>query len=185
MNARYCTLLAMTLLAVAALPQSASAQPIEWAENGHYYEYIGDLVTWEEAHIIAENSSVFGNLGYLVTLTSQEENDFVYFTVLGGDAPAPYGDPWIGGYQNSDQSEPAENWHWVTEEDFDWVNRTPGEPNDFDQEFGEMYLQFTPGGGGMWNDHHSLNPKPMIIEYSDDVVATEETTWDGVKSLYR
>ena len=45
-------------------------------------------------------------------------------------------------------------------------------------------LVFTPSGGGMWNDHHSLNPKPMIVEYSTDVVATEQTTWTGVRSMF-
>ncbi len=51
--------------------------------------------------------------------------------------------------------------------------------------YGEMYLQFTPGGGGWWNDHHSLNPKPMIIEYSDDVVDSQLSSWDNLKALYR
>ncbi len=186
MNARYKALLVLALLAVVATyPQLVSAQAIQWDGNGHYYEYLEELVTWEEAQIIAENRTMFGNPGYLVTLTSQDENDFVYYSVLGGDAPAPYGDPWIGGYQNSDHSEPALNWHWVTEEDFDWINWAPGEPNDWDELYGEMYLQFTPGGGGMWNDHHSLNPKPMIVEYSNDVVSTEESSWGAVKSLYR
>lgn len=186
MNTKYKTwLLSLTLLAAFALPGLAQAEAIQWEVNGHYYEYLEELVTWEEAHIIAENRTVNGNPGYLVTLSSADENDFVYHQILGGDAPAPWGDPWIGGYQNSDHSAPDLNWHWVTTEEFDWVNWAPGEPNDFDELYGEMYLQFTPGGGGMWNDHHSLNPKPMIIEYSNDVVATDDSSWGSVKSLYR
>lgn len=163
----------------------ANANPIMWEANGHWYEYCPELVTWEQAHIVAENRTWNGEPGYLVTLTSQAENDFVYWEVLGGDAPAPEGDPWIGGYQNSSQSDPLENWHWVTTEPWDFTNWAPGEPNDYDELWGEMYLQFTPNGGGMWNDHHSLNPKPMIIEYSGDVVATEPTSWDRVKTMYR
>ncbi len=185
MQIRYNWLLSLILVTASFAPQLSGAAVVQWDGNGHYYEYLDQLVTWEEAHIIAESRSVQGNPGYLVTLTSQEENDFVYFSVLGGDAPAPYGDPWIGGYQNSDHSDPALNWHWVTEEEFAWVNWTPGEPNDYDEQYAEMYLQFTPGGGGKWNDHHSLNPKPMIIEYSSDVVATEESNWGAVKSLFR
>ena len=185
MKARYNWLIALSLLGTVVFPQFAAAEAVLWEVNGHYYEYLDQLVTWEEAHIIAENRTVHGQPGYLVTLTSQGENDFVYNTILGGDAPAPYGVPWIGGYQNSDHSDPALNWHWVTEEEFDWVNWTPGEPNDYSHLYAEMYLQFTPGGGGKWNDHHSLNPKPMIIEYSSDVVATEATSWGAVKSLYR
>ena len=182
---RYRWLLAATLVICAFSASIATAEVIQWEGNGHYYEYVEDLVAWEDAHTFAENRSVFDNPGYLVTLTSQAENDFVFYTVLGGNAPAPYGDPWIGGYQNSDHSDPALNWHWVTEEEFDWVNWAPGEPNDYHHLYAEMYLQFSPGAGGQWNDHHSINPKPMIVEYSNDVVATESASWGAVKSLYR
>lgn len=175
----------LMILGLMTLSLAAQAEPIQWGVNGHYYEYVDELVTWEEAMAFAESRSYNGNPGYLVTLTSLEENEFVYYNVLGGDAPAPWGDPWIGGYQNSSQSAPEDNWHWVTEEPWEWTNWAPWEPNDWDEEYGEMYLQFTPGGAGWWNDHHSLNPKPMIIEYSDDVVGTEESTWDNVKALYR
>lgn len=173
------------LLLIGLVPNLAGAEPVYWEGNGHWYEYLPELVTWEEAHIIAESRQIFDTPGYLVTLTCQGENDFVYHEVLGGDAPAPAGDPWIGGYQNSAYSDPTANWHWVTEEPFDFINWSPGEPNDYDEPFGERYLQFTPGGAGKWNDHHSLNPKPMIVEYSTDVVADEATSWGAVKSLYR
>lgn len=172
-------------LALLTLPLAAQATPVQWAGNGHWYEYCPELVTWEQAQVVAENRTWLGEPGYLVTLTTPAENDFVYYHVLGGDAPAPEGDPWIGGYQNSSHSDPLVNWHWVTTEPWDYTNWAPGEPNDYDELWGEMYLQFTPSGGGAWNDHHSLNPKPMIIEYSGDVVATEATSWDKVKSLYR
>ena len=183
MNA--CKLLVLTLLVASLAPLGAGADPIQWEGNGHYYEYLPELVTWEQAHVVAENRTFMGRPGYLVTLTSPGENDFVYYQVLGGDAPAPEGDPWIGGYQNSSASDPLDNWHWVTEEPWDWTNWAPGEPNDYDEQWGEMYLQFSQLGAGMWNDHHSINPKPMIVEYSEDVVATEPATWGAVKSLYR
>ncbi len=185
MNSRYKWLITLTLLTVVAFPLAASAEAVLWGCNGHYYEYLEPLVTWEEAQLIAADRTMDGKPGYLVTLTCQEENDFVYNIVLGGDAPAPFGDPWIGGYQNSGHSDPASNWHWVTDEEFDWVNWAPGEPNDYNHLYAEMYLQFSPGQGGMWNDHHSINTKPMIVEYSDDVVETEDTSWGAVKSLFR
>ena len=178
-------LLLLVTMAAVVIPQLASADPIQWGENGHWYEYLPELVSWEDAHDVAENRFWQGHPGYLVTLTSAGENDFVYYQILGGDAPAPEGDPWIGGYQNSSASDPLDNWHWVTDEPWEWANWAPGEPNDYDEEWGEMYLQFSQLGAGMWNDHHSINPKPMIVEYSDDVVGTEPATWDRVKSLYR
>ena len=176
-------ILGFLALMILAIP--AQAEIVQWDANGHYYEYVAELVSWEEAMAYAEAQSYNGNQGYLVTLTTAAENDFVYWNVLGGDSPAPWGDPWIGGYQNDSNSDPADNWHWVTEEPWDYTNWAPWEPNDWDELYGEMYLQFTPSGGGWWNDHHSLNPKPMIIEYSDDVVGTEESSWDNVKALYR
>ncbi len=178
-------LIMAAVLTALLLPVLAAADPVQWENNGHYYEYLPDLVSWEQAQVIAESRSWKGNPGYLVTLTTPEENDWVYYQVLGGDAPAPEGDPWIGGYQNSYASDPEDNWHWVTEEPWEWTNWAPGEPNDYDEQWGEMYLQFSQLGAGMWNDHHSINWKPMIVEYSDDVVAEETTTWDQVKSMYR
>lgn len=172
------------LLMIALVP-TAQAEKVYWPTNGHYYEYVSELVTWEQAMNYAEDQTYNGLPGYLVTLTTPEENAFVYESVLGGNAPAPWGDPWIGGYQNDANSAPADNWHWVTEEPWDWTNWAPWEPNDWDEDFGEMYLQFTPDGNGWWNDHHSLNPKPMIVEYSDDVVGTQASSWDNLKALYR
>lgn len=173
------------LLVAVAVPHLVAAEPVQWDCNGHWYEYLPELVAWEDAQIIASCREWAGQPGYLVTLTTEQENAFVYNHVLGGDAPAPEGDPWLGGYQNSSASDRPDNWHWVTEEPWRWTNWTPGEPNDYDELWGEMYLQFTPQGGGTWNDHHSLNLKPMIVEYSADVVSTHSASWGSVKSLFR
>ena len=173
------------LIAVLALPQLVAADPVQWETNGHWYEYLPELVSWEEAQVVAEGRVWNGEPGYLVTLTTPAENEFVYYQVLGGDAPAPEGDPWIGGYQNRTEIDPLGDWHWVTDEPWSWTNWAPGEPNDYDELRGEMYLQFSQLGSGMWNDHHSLNPKPVIVEYSGDVVNTESASWGDVKSLFR
>lgn len=60
----------------------AHAQPLQWSTavggNGHYYERIDlPLVTWDEAKADAESRSFQGRDGYLVTITSQSESDFV------------------------------------------------------------------------------------------------------------
>ncbi len=112
-------ILGILALVVLALP--AQAEVVQWDVNGHYYEYVAELVTWEQAMTYAESRHHNGIPGYLVTLTTAEENAFVYENILGGDSPAPWGDPWIGGYQNDCHSDPAANWHWVTDEPWDYT----------------------------------------------------------------
>ena len=36
---------------------------IQWEGNGHYYEYLPELVTWEQAHVVAENRTFMGRPG--------------------------------------------------------------------------------------------------------------------------
>jgi len=48
-------------------------------DNGHYYEYVntGAPISWTAARDAAEQRSVLGLRGYLVTITSPEESNFV------------------------------------------------------------------------------------------------------------
>jgi len=56
------------------------AEPVQWTGNGHYYQYFSDeLLTWQEAKVRAESLG-----GYLVTITSQEENDWITATFPSG-----------------------------------------------------------------------------------------------------
>lgn len=46
--------------------------------NGHYYETVsGSSITWENALKAASQKTYLGMQGYLVTITSQQENDYV------------------------------------------------------------------------------------------------------------
>ncbi len=164
---------------------TATAEPVQWLGNGHYYELVTDLATWQEADVAANNRTYLGNPGYLATITSDAENNFIFWEIVGGNIDTPLGDPWLGGYQNSDQSEPAENWHWVTDEEWTWTSWAPGEPNDYDQTYAEMYLNYQLWGDAGWNDHHSLVSKAYLVEYSNDVVGVEEHSLTNVKALFR
>ena len=58
--------------------------------NGHYYELVADLyITWSAARDAASGMTLDGNLcnGYLATVTSQEENDFIVAT-FGKEVPS-------------------------------------------------------------------------------------------------
>ena len=73
------------------------------AANGHYYRYVpAPQIHWTEAKELAAQQSINGQAGYLATITSAEENAFI-FTEVGGNG-------WIGA---SDAG--AEGvWHWQT-----------------------------------------------------------------------
>jgi hypothetical protein len=179
-------LLLAALVCLACLAPTASrAEPVQWAENGHWYELVDQIVSWEEAEALAESMYHLGVQGHLATLTTVAENDFVWLELVSDQAYTPLGDPWLGGYQNPVASPPDENWHWVTEEAWDWTNWSWGEPNDYCEPYGEMYLQFAGCCGGAWNDHHSEVPKAFIVEYSGDIVVAEEKSWSEVKALFR
>ena len=79
--------------------------------NGHYYEIVNAEKTWPEAKAAAEASTLYGLSGYLATITSQAENDFLDSKV--GQ------DTWIGG---SDSSTYTSNSHPVTEGTWEWVS---------------------------------------------------------------
>lgn len=74
------------LLCSLSLPVVAPAAPIQWTVasggNGHYYDYVPAIsifagVSFGTARSAAEASSYVGLPGYLATITSAEENDFL------------------------------------------------------------------------------------------------------------
>ena len=72
----------------------AIAAPVQWAGNGHYYEYIPSVTTWTNAHYAALAGTFNGMHGYLATVTSKAENDFLYSFISGSTRPAG---GWLGG----------------------------------------------------------------------------------------
>ncbi|MBK8232061.1 MAG: T9SS type A sorting domain-containing protein [Candidatus Eisenbacteria bacterium] len=123
--------------------------PLVWPENAHAYELVSTLLTWEEARLAAEGRVWNGVLGHLATVTSPEENAFVFEQVLrdGGEA-------WLGGYQDPPSSPPADDWHWVTGEPWDFAEWGSGEPNDYYGAGSESFLSYygSPNQAQRWND---------------------------------
>ncbi len=68
----------------------------------HFYEYVPEPMPWLSAKIAAEGKSYYGLQGYLATITSPEENNFIANKLKG------YG--WIGA---SDATHDKQ-WYWVT-----------------------------------------------------------------------
>lgn len=126
-------------------PNSASADPIYWDEIGHYYDVITfeSPLAWDMAYLDAAEQTYKGERGYLATVTSAEENEFIGSTFNGLKNYA------LGGYQEPDAPEPSTGWKWITGELFDYQNWVSGEPNDMG---GEDYLAIGYTNNREWND---------------------------------
>lgn len=124
--------------------------------TGHLYEYIADPNSfWADSQTDASLLTRYGATGYLVTITSPEENDFVAERLANAG--------WMGA---SDAGPNEGNWQWVTgpiaeqvqfwsgdengsEVPGGYANWAEGEPND---DSDEDCAQFLAGGSGEWND---------------------------------
>jgi hypothetical protein len=135
----------------------AFATPVLWSisegGNGHWYDVVQYRSTWDEANAIVQAEG----LGYLATITSAAENEFVW-------SHFSYAGYWLGGYQVSSDNEPAGNWVWVTGEEWSYTNWALGQPDDERFVADENRLQFDWWAGGTaqypangyWNDLSSL-----------------------------
>ena len=144
----------------------ASAAPIQWVGNGHWYEYVNDPLTAPESFAAAAARSFMGMAGYLATVTSADENRFVSSSVAQGLLA------WLGG---SDAGAPVNFWTWRVGPEagqaFTFTSWNPGEPNNCCG--GEDYVHTNFGGPGLWNDHGGPgNPgqrNGYVVEYSERV----------------
>ena len=93
--------------------------------NSHYYQLVvvPGGITWTSANSAAQAAG-----GYLATLTSSAENDFVYTNLASTDATAWFVDgagnsegPALGGYQPV-PSDGSTGWNWVTGESWSYTN---------------------------------------------------------------
>ena len=119
--------------------------------NGHSYYRSTGSAFWTDARTACANMG-----GYLVTVTSAAENNFLFNLWPSG---------WIG--LTDEVSEGI--WRWVTGEAYSYTSWNPGEPNNAGN---EDYIQFV--GGGKWNDLPNNVSLPYVIEF-DYIV--EYTPW--------
>jgi hypothetical protein len=148
---------------------------VQWSGNGHWYDavVVPNGVSWADAKTLAENQG-----GYLATITSAAENDFVFSLISSntdiwaqGTNGFFYG-PFLGGYQFDDQAEPSGHWQWVTGEPWEYTNWTAGQP---DNEWGGTQDRLGFGGSvgsnglpqfSTWDDYRIAadNVKGYIVE---------------------
>ncbi len=115
--------------------------------NGHDYQLFTISKTWTEAKADCE---VRG--GYLVTITSNTENDFVSSLAGLNDCF------WIGFTDELNEG----SWQWVTGESVTYTNWVSGEPNDAGA--GEDYAIM--GSDGSWNDE-TMHKDYYVCEWGE------------------
>jgi hypothetical protein len=155
--------------------------PSEWVQwevssggNGHWYKPVPGFpgITWTFANELAQAEG-----GHLATITSAEENAFV-FSLVANDPQywnfcCNYSGAALGGLQREGAPEPAGGWHWVTGEPWTYSNWYPGQPNNRPEaEIPEERLHFF-FPDGQWNDLGKLdsNLGGYVIERDTRVVA--------------
>ena len=113
--------------------------------EGSDYYFSTSEGTWHEADDMSDNAG-----GHLVTISSEEENDFVISLMqqIGSNG-------WIGFTDEATEGD----WVWTTGEDVVYTNWAAGEPNDDgDQDCGQIYWN------GEWDDIECDVERPFIME---------------------
>lgn len=168
-------------------------------DNGHYYLAVPTAVNWPTAYQLASQQSYLGRQGYLVTVTSQAEHDFVY-SLIGTNCwtgatcldqytghPGSYGSAkadyywvtgpeagqlmWSGAYAQSAPNNPDSSKMYT--------NWSTGEPNNSN---GEQCMHFYSSMQGKWNDYSQNTNCAYVVEFgglegdSEGVTDTSSTT---------
>jgi hypothetical protein len=158
------SVIAAALIMFCSWTTTASADPVQWpissGGNGHYYDFVSaPNILWTDANTAAQSLVFHGVNGYLATLTSAAENNFLFSTFSAEAGPLQEG--WLGGYQDTsapDYSEPSEGWRWVTGEPWSYTAWANGEPDNLGGN--QNYLR----GGSTWDDM-SNNPTNESVQF--------------------
>ena len=157
---------------------AASATPTLWADNGHYYEFVGVGLTFDGAlNAAASATPIAGYESYLATITSAAENTFIADLELA--ARGTLADTWVAG---SDR-EVEGVWRWIAGPEAGqifWIGGGSGiggaapagayanwensvEPNNNGDENAVSAFYAHDGG---WNDFNGANQVAYVVEYS-------------------
>ena len=126
--------------------------------KNYYKPVIDSSLTWDQAKQAAENSTYLGFPGYLATITSSEESNFVSNLMNG-----ILGEVFIGGYQPAGSPEPAGGWQWVTGEPWSYTAWRGAEPNNSSGRENVIKMFQDGGWNDWWGDGKGVDG--YIIEY--------------------
>ncbi len=138
--------------------RQATATPIQWSGNGHYYDAVLETITWPGAKLAAELQHHLGIQGHLVTISNTVENDFINTTFHDEIRTDPFG-LWAG---FTDQ---------VVEGEWRWIDDTPGIWQDPDNFASPIQTAFTD-----WNQN-----EPNDVG-GEDFLTISENRWNDFTS---
>jgi len=137
------------------------------ATNGHFYRPIASGATYTNAKTLSTQQSFKGQTGYLVTITSADEQNFIIANVPQNNIWFALSDRLQEGYWRVDAG--PENGTLINIGNYNgnpqpgtYQNWCGGEPNDAG---GEDYAVTKWGGGGCWNDLPDNYSCAYIIEF--------------------
>jgi hypothetical protein len=166
------------------LSVAATVNPVGYyynGVNGHFYRPISTTATYINARTLASQQTFKGQQGYLVTITSADEDAFIFNNV-------PQGNIWFA------LSDAASEARWTIDAGPEagtlikinngqlngnipgqYNNWAPGEPNDSGN---EDYAVTKWSGGNQWNDLPNNFNNPYVVEFGtwtnpDDATFTE------------
>lgn len=138
-----------------------------FSDNNHLYKFISGSISANEALTDAQNQTAYGATGYLATITSEAENNFV--------AARLQGDGWMGASDVTSEGD----WKWISGPEAGtsfwsglsggaavggmYENWATGEPNNAgNEDCGQFYITT-----GMWNDLpcSSVNLAGYVVEF--------------------
>ncbi len=179
--------------------------------NGHYYEYVSQSKNWTQARDYAASKTFYGRQGYLVVITSAEENAYIsqmigYNTWMGGTDNYKLINAAVGYTKYANQAASEGKYHWVTGPEkginFSNGNGSPsipagrycrwqsGEPNNYNTGFydnnvgayGEHYMHIY-ADRKTWNDFPNDRYFACIIEYGDMPGDNPQGTVEGTRNI--
>ena len=125
--------------------------------NNHYYQRIDQIISWHDSKKYCEN---FG--GYLSTITSKEENDFIFYQLI-SDSNSKTTYCWLGGTDEKKEGK----WEWITGEEWRFTNWKNGEPNNLgNEDFLHSYIT-----SNAWNDIPKDCEGIFICEWDSDNIS--------------
>jgi hypothetical protein len=149
--------------------------------NGHFYRPISTGANFTNAITLSSQQTFKGQTGYLVTITSADEDAFIFNNV-------PQSNIWFAADDRTTEA------RWVisngpeintllrignasgTNQQGVYNNWAPGEPNDWGMNEDAAVTKW--GGGNQWNDLSTANVNPYVVEFGtwtnpDDQTFTE------------
>ncbi len=147
--------------------------PKEWqtnaSGNGHYYRLVEESATWEEAEVLATTARHEGFTGHLVTINSQEEQNFLLNNVIDDDWV------WIG----FDDRQVEDDFRLVTGETITFTNWGENEPNN---SAGIEHVTIMETDGS-WNDGPLFWTMEYVVEFgSPGLSDSADSDGDGLSN---